>query len=405
VTLDNHTGNSILIVDDTLENLRILSQVLIEHGYRVRAAKSGREALASMQANLPDLVLLDVRMPDMDGYEVCTCLKADPAMQSVPVLFISALDETRDKLRGFEVGGVDYITKPFQPAEVLVRVRTHLEISRLQTALKKDTEDLFLINEQLHAEIDLRIAAEVQLNTIMQDLQRSNADLQTFAHTVSHDLQEPLRMVTSYLGLLEQRTRQKLDPEALEFIRFATDGANRMQKLIKDILAYSRVDTQGKTFAATECEIVLEKVLLNLKSALAESGARITHDPLPQVYADATQLEQIFQNLIGNAIKFKNERQPVVVVQAEKKESQNGMEWVFSVTDNGIGIDPQYFDGIFAVFKRLHSREEYPGTGIGLAICQRIVERHGGRIWVESTPGQGSTFFFTLPVISQAQEA
>jgi light-regulated signal transduction histidine kinase (bacteriophytochrome) len=224
-------------------------------------------------------------------------------------------------------------------------------------------------------------------------LERSNRELELFAYVASHDLQEPLRMVASYTQLLARRYKDKLDADAQEFTAFAVDGAIRMQKLINDLLMYSRVGTKGKPFEPIEGEEILRAVLSNLKIAIQESGAIVSHDPLPTIHGDPVQLIQVFQNLIGNAIKFRGSAPPRVHVGVEKKERQ----WTFSVRDNGIGIDRQYFDRIFVIFQRLHTREEYPGTGIGLAVCKKIVERHGGRIWVESESGKGTTFFLTIP--------
>ena len=225
------------------------------------------------------------------------------------------------------------------------------------------------------------------------DLARSNAELEQFAYVASHDLQEPLRMVVSYLQLVDGRYREKLDADAREFIGFAVDGAKRMQALINDLLAYSRIGTQGQAFQPTDCEAVLQMAMRNLEVAIRESGAQIAHDPLPTVMGDATQLVQLFQNLIGNALKFRRDEPPQIHIRAELKAGF----WCLSVQDNGIGIESQYFERIFVVFQRLHGRGSYPGTGIGLAICKKIVERHGGTIWVESELGKGSTFRFTIP--------
>lgn len=201
-------------------------------------------------------------------------------------------------------------------------------------------------------------------------------------------------MVASYTQLLEKRYKGKLDSDADEFIAYAVDGATRMRILINDLLAYSRLSTRGKEFEMTDCNAILQNTLANLQNAVEESGAKVTHDPLPTVMADDVQFIQLFQNLIGNAIKFQSKNLSLIHISAAKDDNK----WVFSIRDNGIGIDRDYADRIFIIFQRLHSRQEYPGTGIGLSICKKIVERHGGNIWVESEPGAGSTFYFTIPM-------
>ncbi|HNP82200.1 MAG TPA: ATP-binding protein [Nitrospira sp.] len=236
------------------------------------------------------------------------------------------------------------------------------------------------------------VEARQKLEESVSELGRSNADLQQFAYVASHDLQEPLRMVSSYTQLIARRYKGKLDADADEFIAFAVDGANRMQRLILDLLAYSRVNTAGRQFEPTAMETVLKAALNNLTNAVKESQAIITHDPLPAVMGDDKQLAQLFQNLLSNAVKFGGAQPPRIHISAKQTDG----EWLFSVRDHGIGLDPQYADRIFVIFQRLHTREEYPGTGIGLAICKKIVERHGGRIWVESELGKGATFYFTM---------
>ena len=240
--------------------------------------------------------------------------------------------------------------------------------------------------------------AEERLKQTVEDLGRSNRELEQFAYVASHDLQEPLRMVGNYTQLLARRYHGKLDGDADEFIGYAVDGAKRMQALINDLLSLSRVGTRGKELAVTDTEAVFSRTLEDLQAAMAEANAQITHDLLPHVLADDVQLGQLLQNLIGNAIKFAGDGAPQVHVSARP----DGDRYVFSVRDNGIGIAQDYFEKIFVIFQRLHARQQYPGTGIGLAVCKKIVERHGGRIWVESEPGKGATFYFTLPAAREA---
>ncbi len=253
----------------------------------------------------------------------------------------------------------------------------------------------------LSRDITERKRMESKVQQLLEELKRSNMELEQFAYVASHDLQEPLRMVSSYVQLLARRYKGKLADDADEFIEYAVDGSTRMMGMIQALLIYSRVGTKGKPPEPTECEVVLAQTLKNLQTALAEKGAEVTHDPLPTIMADGIQMVQLFQNLIGNGIKFQAEGvKPHVHVSVEDK----GEEWQFSFKDNGIGIEPQYKDRIFVIFQRLHGKQEYKGTGIGLAVCKRIVERHGGRIWVESELGEGATFLFTIPKVPPHRE-
>ncbi|MFN6496178.1 MAG: ATP-binding protein [Nostoc sp. DedQUE01] len=256
------------------------------------------------------------------------------------------------------------------------------------------------VNEELEIKVQERTSELQKLN---QDLQRSNQELEQFAYVASHDLEEPLRAVAGYTQLLEKEYQHCLDDSAKEYLAYIVDGAKRMQQLIQDLLAYSRVGTRGQEFVLVDCNTALSLALSNLYVAIAESEAIITHDPLPKLLADKTQMVQLFQNLVGNAIKFRRQKPPQIHIgvltterEAEGELSTPRSQWLISVRDNGIGIKSQYLERIFEVFRRLHTRREFPGTGIGLAICKKIVERHGGRIWAESEPGVGTVFYFTL---------
>jgi len=242
-------------------------------------------------------------------------------------------------------------------------------------------------------DITERRRAEIRLNQTVAELERSNADLDHFARVVSHDLQAPLVIISGYAQLLARRYKGRLDAEADKFITATVDGVERMKALIDDVLAYSRLGTHGGSVEPVACSAVLDTTLANLRGAITESRAAVTADPLPTVLGDASQLTQLFQNLIGNAIKFRSDEPPVVHVRAVR----HGQRWLFSVSDNGIGVSPEFFHRIFVMCQRAHSRAEYPGSGIGLTICKKIVERHGGRIWVTSQPGKGSRFYFTIP--------
>ncbi|MBD1844422.1 response regulator [Cyanobacteria bacterium FACHB-63] len=659
----------VLVVDDTLTNLEVLFQSLDNANLRILVAEDGERAIDIANYARPDLILLDILMPKMDGFETCRQLKANHTTAEIPVIFMSALTETIDKVKAFNLGAVDYITKPFQREEVLARVQTHLRLQHLtrqlrdqmaqeqaaraeaeaernrahnilesitdgffaldqdwrftylncqaESMLQRKREDLIGKNiwhefpealgsefyqqyhrvrseqiavkfeafyppleawravhaypakdgisvyfqditerkreqqdferlyqrSQLFADVTLKVRQSLNVDEVMQtavaevqkllqtdrvliyrlwadgtgsgvaeavlpewtpvlgqkfpeevfppdyrvlysqgriakisdvmdqqenvaecliefvqqfqvqaklvvpilikselwglliahhcrsprdwtefetellqqlanqvgialnqaqlleqetlqsqELARSNSELQQFAYIASHDLQEPLRMITSYLQLLERRYKDQLDDSANDFISYAVDGATRMKTLINDLLAYSRVQTRGKPFELVDCNESVEQAIANLKLAIEDNQATLTCDPLPEVMADRTQMIQLFQNLISNALKFRCAEAPIIRISAELRSEQ----WLFRVQDNGIGIEEQYAERIFVIFQRLHNRTEYPGTGIGLAVCKKIIERHGGKIWVESQTGKGSTFCFTI---------
>jgi len=626
----------VLVVDDQPSNLRFLSKLLTAQGYQVYRAICGQLALNVAIAHCPDLILLDIRMPEMNGYEVCRRLKATAETEQIPVIFLSVLDEMNDKLQAFRVGGADYITKPFQVEEVLARIEKQVGLQKLQQQLKEQNYQLqqsqwllasilnssldgvvaysavrnsegnivdfrwllinpaaekfygLLLNEivgkNLLAElsqvrnnglfdlyvsvvetgetVDREFSYEHERDTIVwlhivavklndglavtfrnitdrkraeialrdseerfraifeqaavgiaktalsgqfmrvnpgfcqivryaesellqqnwqtithpddieadreyvrsllsgniqtfslekrllckdeavrwanvtvsamrdakgtpqylicaiediserklvqellqasldtqtryaQELTRSNAELEQFSYVASHDLQAPLSTIAGYAQLLEKRCHNQLDAQGNKFIRNIVNSCGRMQALIDDLLEYSRVGRSEKPFDVIDCNLVFEDACANLQLAIRQYQASVTRGDLPRVRGDSFQLLQLFQNLIGNAIKYRSSETPMVHVGA----SRQGDNWVFSVQDNGIGIAEQYHPRIFQLFQRLHSQQQYSGTGIGLAICQRIVDRHGGRLWVESEPNRGSTFYFSIPI-------
>ena len=366
----------ILIVDDTPDNLRLLSAILSRHQLSVRKALTGQWAITAAQAAPPDLILLDIKMPEMSGYEVCQRLKADPVTQAVPVIFISALDDAIDKVKAFAAGGADYITKPFQEAEVLARIAYQLELRRLQRQL-------------------------VDQN---QELQRSNRELEQFASVVSHDLQQPLQSILGYAKLIAMAYPAIQQSPAQPYLENITAAGDRMGQMIQDWLTYAQVGQSQPERAPLDGNLLLQQALLNLRVAIAEAGAELTYGELPTVLGSAGQLVQLLQNLIGNALKFIPQGTvPQIRLTVEVEEEGGG--WRFGVHDNGIGIAPEHLGQIFQAFHRLHDAQTYTGSGIGLATCQKIVECHGGRIWVESQLGQGSTFYFTLPAAPLSKTA
>lgn len=378
----------VLVVDDTVANVAVLAEHLSANGLEIIVAQNGEECVERARFAKPDLILLDIMMPGIDGFETCRRLKSFRETRDIPIIFMTALADISDKVTAYEVGGVDYITKPFHVEEVLARVNAHLSILAMQRTMAAQ-------NRHLQQEIAARSAAEEVLACRTKELARSNAELEQLAYVASHDLQEPLRMIVSYLQLLDQRYTNRIDADASEFIAFAVDGAKRMQTLIDDLLAYSRLGSRAKPLQPTSCADIVSDALRYLRAAIEESGADVVCGDLPTVMGDATQLAQLFQNLIANAIKFGGKGTQVIRIEAEDA----GSAWCVSVRDNGIGIAPEYFERIFVMFQRLHSRAKYPGTGIGLALCKRIVDHHQGRIWVESELGQGSVFKFTLPKV------
>jgi signal transduction histidine kinase len=325
-------------------------------------AQTAEEFTDLVRKNSYDVILADYKLPDWNGMESVEILRREQL--DIPVILVSGALGELTAVECIKQGAADYVLKD--------------HLARLPDSLRRAMREKKLRADHKQAQ---------------EELARSNQDLEQFAYVASHDLQEPLRMVATYTQLLAERYRGKLDDNADKYIHYAVDGALRMQALVEDLLTFSRVGRQGTDLQSTDCNVVVDRAVQNLQAAVDESRAQVTRDHLPTVLADGSQLLQVFQNLIGNALKFRGPELPALHVSASKK----GREWVFSVSDNGIGIAPEHAETIFVIFKRLHTRAEYPGSGIGLSICKKIIERQGGRIWVESQPGQGSTFKFTLP--------
>ena len=498
------TREKILVVDDSAENLISIEAALEGLGQEVITARSGKEALRHLLEHQFALILLDVKMPEMDGFQTAELIRARRRSVHTPILFLTAYRSEDHLFRGYDMGAVDFLLKPIVPEVLRSKVSVFVELSRHAALLQRQAdvlakaelkfrslleaapdamiisseagriclvnsqaetltgytrdqlidEDIRLIipdwcadssswtrgsaseyrarrrnstdfpveisfrplqtdeglliisairditerkradNEirELNASLELRVAERTQeLQESNLALRQSNDDLNQFAYATSHDLQEPLRMVVLYSQMLQENHAGELDASADQFISEIVNGALRLERLLKDLLAYSQAGSMIEPDNGVDCAEIVQEVLLNLQVAIDETSAIVRWGDLPVVRADRIRLVQLFQNLIGNAIKYRSEVNPCIQITADQGDN----EWIFAVRDNGIGIKPEYSEQVFGVFKRLHGAA-YPGTGIGLAICQRIVEMHGGRIWVESMPDHGSTFFFTL---------
>lgn len=354
-----------LIVEDEAADAELALRSLRQAGLEAigDVAQTAEEFTELLRKNLYDVILADYKLPDWNGLETIEILRREAL--DVPVILVSGALGELTAVECIKQGAADYVLK-----DHLARLPGSVRRAIRETKLRQDHRRM------------------------QDDLARSNRDLEQFAYVASHDLQEPLRMVATYTQLLAERYRGKLDSDADKYIHYALDGALRMQKLVQDLLAFSRVGRNGLAAVRTDCNLALQAALNNLQAAIQESGAVVECTQLPVLVADNSQLVQVFQNLIGNAIKFRGSEPPRIRVKAKL----SGKEWAFSVADNGIGIAPEQRENVFVIFRRLHTRAEYPGNGIGLSICKKIVEQHGGRIWVESQPGRGSIFHFTLPL-------
>jgi signal transduction histidine kinase len=354
----------LLVEDDPLDSELILRAMgngtfAVEH----QVVQTAEEFTARISKNSYDVILADYRLPGWNGMETVEILRREGL--DIPVVLVSGALGEQKAVECIKQGAADYVLKDHL-ASLPASVRRVIEEKRLRDENRRTQEELA----------------------------RSNRDLEQFAYVASHDLQEPLRMVAAYTQLLAEKYQGKLDENADKYIHYAVDGALRMQALVRDLLAFSRVGRQGRKPQPVDCNLVVRSAIANLQAKIHESGAQVIYESLPTIVAESSELVQLCQNLIGNAIKFRSPQSPEIRITAQKKKT----EWLFAVADNGIGIASENADEIFVIFKRLHTSAEYPGSGIGLSICKKIVEQNGGRIWVESAPGKGSTFRFTWPM-------
>lgn len=355
---------SVLVVDDTPENLRLLAGILAEQGYRVRPAPNGERALATVQKELPDLILLDIIMPNLDGYEVCRRLKSDAQSQNIPIIFISALDEVFDKVTAFSVGGVDYITKPFQVEEVLARVRTHLSLKEMRQMLESQN----------------------------QQLREQNSELNAFAHTVAHDLKNPLAKILTSLSLV-QEGRSKLDRETQELLQMSINSSRKMHNIIDELLLLASVRKEAVKVGPVNMAAVINQVLSRLSHLINEYQPElILPDAWPQAQGYTPWIEEVWANYMSNGLKYGG--QPPRLRFGATPQGDGMVR--FWIQDNGPGLSPEKQANLFTEFTRLDSVRAQ-GHGLGLSIVRRIITKLSGQVGVESALGQGSLFYFTLP--------
>jgi signal transduction histidine kinase len=412
------TGKNVLIVDDNPTNRKLLRVVLQAEGYETAEAGDGIEALSALERKPIDIIVCDVLMPNMDGNSLCSEVRRRPEFKNLFFILYTATDFTSDDEKvALKLGADRFISKQGSPSVILKAIREGVrdqtkrggghptltndllaekEMKQYDALMIRQLENNSIELEHAHDELRHRTDELSAKNTILEsrteELARSNADLEQFAYAASHDLQEPLRAVAGCIQLFDRKYHGKLDQKSGELLRMIVDGCARMKALIDAVLAYSRAGPM-ENLETFDAGAVLQQVLANLSVAIGESNAEVVSEKLPSLRFVKRQFEQVLQNLIGNAIKYRSVLSPKIHVRADRQTSA----WRFSIADNGIGFEQRYAKQIFGVFQRLHTREQYAGTGIGLAIGKKIVERRGGKIWVESAPNRGSTFFFSVP--------
>jgi signal transduction histidine kinase len=381
---ENCKNAEILVVDDTPAAVSLVRTALEEAGYHISVATTGEKAIKRAELTKPDLILLDVLMPGIDGYETCKRLKNRETTKDIPIIFMTVLSETFEKVKGFDLGAVDYVNKPIETEELLARVQTHVTIHRLQQELQAE------ISERRQAEIALQQANDA-LRQRTAELELANKELKDFAYIVSHDLKSPLRGISRLTSWLVQDYPDTFDEEGKEMAELLIGRVKRMDSLIDGILDYSRV---GRIIGNNE-QIDLNALVSDVIEMIAppESIRIVVEQTLPVIVGDRIRIVQVFQNLLSNAVEFMDKPDGKIRIGCVDE----GTYWRFQITDNGPGIDPKYHEKIFRIFQTLTPRDVRESTGVGLAIVKKIVEFYGGRIWIESEAGQGSLFSFTLP--------
>ena len=372
----------VLLVEDDEDDYILIRDLLNdvpEQQFQLDWVATFTEAVTAIRQQHHDVYLVDYRLGERDGLEL---LELIDRQDDSPVIILSGQGSRELDIAALRSGAADYLDKTYLHSSLLEHyIRSSIERNRAIRALQE--------SEQRYRELFER---ETQLR---RELSRSNSELEDFAYVASHDLQEPLRAISGYTKLLQAEYLSQLDSTAHEYMDFVIDGTKRMQGLIEALLTYSRVNTQEQILSIVDCNSVVQEAITNLQTSIEESRAKIIYRDLPRLTADRSQLVQLFQNLLSNAVKFRrSDTAPQITIQARFLSDER--QWLFSLEDNGIGIKPEYYDRIFKIFKRLHTQREFSGTGVGLALCRKIVERHEGKIWVESQLDNGSVFFFTL---------
>jgi len=398
----------ILAVDDREDNLFSIETILEQENYTIVKANSGRAALKILlQQHDFTLILMDVQMPDMNGFETASLIYERDKLRHIPIIFITAHNQGEEKMyEGYKMGGVDFIYKPINPELLRYKVSVFAELYLKTHELLNHEKKLLSANKRLELEIEERKISEEKVRLLNQQLLENNIQLKNtieeldrFAYVASHDLQEPLRKILVFSDKIQTKFNQDINEEMAKNLDKIVRASERMQLLINDLLRFSRETTSNEDFSYLELNELIQDVMTDMETDIEKTGAHINVHELPKVWAIPSQMRQLFQNLISNAIKFrKKDMVPVIDISADRSHSNM---YRIIVQDNGIGFDPKFAEEIFVVFKRLHSYHEFEGTGVGLSICKKIIERHHGQIRAESKPGSGSRFIVDLPVIEK----